>query len=215
MPNTFESLLNFSIFKLAINFISLRKSDVLTKESIDKEVNFQFLFFRRNYHSIGISEKQIIEAKINQNGIVNRTHLSFGSIILEDDNDLYSIYKFDPIKVSYHKYYFATLLNLLYTLFKIEDIKPIENKKIKGVIVASFFRHLSNSAIYPKANEERIIDYCLRINEHFHLPIHKRIETDFGVAENRFDSIKSYLLPLIQDSDVRKVLEKYFDELSR
>jgi hypothetical protein len=215
MQKPFEFLLNFNIFDLAFNFLSHQKIDTITKESIKDVVNFHFLTFRRNYNLLDKSEKQIIEAKVKIFGNVKPSHLSFGSIILEDDNDLYSIYKFDPIKVSYHKYFFATLLNLLYTLFKIEDKKPIENKKIKGVIVASFFRHLSNSVIYPKAKEERVIDYCLRINEHFHLPIHKRIETDFGVAENRFDSIKSYLLPLIQDSDVRKVLEKYFDELSR
>lgn len=215
MSDSFETLMNFSLFDLAFNFISHRKNGSLTQGTIDDEVNFHFLEFRRNFNLLEKSEKQIIEAKIRIYGEFNDSHLSFGSIILEDDSYLYSMYKCDPIKVSGHKYYSASLLHKIYPLFEIEGIKPKENKKIKGVIVASFFRHLSNSAIYPKANDERVIDYCLRTNEHFHLPIHKRIETDFGVAENRFDSIKSYILPLIQDSDVRKVLEKYFDEINR
>jgi hypothetical protein len=215
MSDAFESLLNFSLYNLAFNFISLRNNETLTKEIVDNEINFQFLYFKKQYYSLDFLDKPIIKAKINKNGEVNLSHLNFGSVILENDNWLNVIYKFDFLKVSYHKYYCAALLNNIYTLFEFENPHLGDIKKIKGVVVAAFFRHLSDSNIFPRGKEERVIDYCQRINLQFHLPLHSRIETDFGISENRFESIKSEILPYIEDLDTRKVLEKYFDDLSK
>jgi transposase-like protein len=216
MLYAFETLFNLSLFDLAVNFVTTRKDDTNIKETIDNEVNFQFLYFKKLYNSLDSLGKEIIRAKINQNGgELNPSHLNFGSIVLEEDSHLYSIYKLDPIKVSHHKYYYASLLNLIYPLVEFNNQEKRKAKKIKGVVVAAFFRHLSHSNIYPRENEERVIDYCQRINKHFHLHIHPRMETDFGVSENRFDAIKLDILPYIDDIHLRKALEKYFNELSQ
>lgn len=94
-------------------------------------------------------------------------------------------------------------------------IKPKGKKtsKIKGVTIAAFYRNLSHSKIYPRLKDERAKDYCYRINEIFNLPIHTRIETDFGINEDRIDSIKSDILPNIKNAELKKVLEEYFDEI--
>lgn len=215
MKDEFEKLLKVSLFELTYNFISSLKIKEHPKEEIDNQINFQFLSFKRDYNLLDSQEKQLIQLKFRQNGKINLSHLNFGSIILEDDADLYSLYNFDPIKVSYHKYYINSLLNLIYSFFESKEAKNENVKKPKGVVVASFFKHLSGSDIFPKGEDETVIDYCHRINLQFHLPLHSRIETDFGVAKNRFDSIKTDILPLIQDEEIRAALEMYFDEISK
>ncbi|MEY2921503.1 MAG: hypothetical protein RL108_112 [Bacteroidota bacterium] len=94
-------------------------------------------------------------------------------------------------------------------------IKPkgVRTSKIKGVTIAAFYRSLSHSKIYPILKDERVKDYCYRVNEIFNLPIHTRIETDFGKNEDRIDSIKSEILPTIKNTELKKVLEEYFDEI--
>lgn len=91
--------------------------------------------------------------------------------------------------------------------------KGEKTSKIKGVTIAAFYRSLSQSKIYPRLKDERAKDYCYRINEIFNLPIHKRIETDYGKNEDRIDSIKSDILPTIKKAEIKKVLEEYFDEI--
>jgi hypothetical protein len=91
--------------------------------------------------------------------------------------------------------------------------KVKKTSKIKGVTIASFYRNLSHSIIYPRLKDERAKDYCYRVNEIFNLPIHARIETDFGKDEDRIGSIKSDILPNIKNAEIKKVLEEYFNEI--
>lgn len=95
-------------------------------------------------------------------------------------------------------------------------IKPKGEKtsKIKGVTVAAFYKYLSSSNNFKRKEDERVIDYCNRINNIFNLPINTRIETDFSKNDDkRIKTIKSDILPTIKNLELKKELEEYFDEI--
>ncbi len=211
MQESITILLEFSPYNLALRFLSNRKSTSITKDALDDDINFQVLYFKEIYQSLTVSQKKLIDAKFNLYGKVNTAHLNFGSIHSDTDNHLYTIYRYDFIKVSYHNYYYSKLLDLIYSFLKPGHLEIIKVDKIKGVTIAAFFKHLSTSKIYPRGREESVWDYCNRINKYFNLPIKERIKTDFSTNENRLDSIKLEILPTICDLSLREELEKFFD----
>ena len=117
-------------------------------------------------------------------------------------------------KVEFNPLEILVLESNCYAINSLEDAKKSNLNKTKGVIVAAFFRHLSTSqSNLARGKDERVIDYCNRINKNFNLPIHSRIETDFGRNEDRLESIKLQILPYINDIELKKMLEQYFNEI--
>lgn len=214
MKEPLDILIDFNPYDLAYKYISYKDSRTITKDEIDNDIQYQALYFSRLFNILDLNDKRLVNAKFKLFGKVNNAHLGYGMITLGEDSHLYTVYKQDPIKVSHHKYYIANFLKLLFSSINIEYSKARNEKKIKGVIVAAFFRYLSTSQTnLARGKEERVIDYCNRINENFNLPLHSRIETDFGRNENRIESIKLHILPLINDIELKEVLERYFNEI--
>jgi hypothetical protein len=134
-------------------------------------------------------------------------------------------FTFNALAIKAFIRYFSAIETILTTVNednsaqKVEIIKPKGKRasKIKGVTVAAFFKYLSSLNDFKRKDEEqRVKDYCNRINEIFNLPIRARIETDFSNNDDKhIKSIKSDILPTIKNPELKKVLEEYFDEIDQ
>ena len=121
MEESLSFLLDFNPDKLSHKFLIYRDCNSISDEDLDNEIKYQVLYFKKLYSTLNLEDRELVKAKFLLNGKVNEAHLNFGSIILENDSHLFSLYKADFLKVSYHKYFVARLINKIYSLFEEED----------------------------------------------------------------------------------------------
>lgn len=161
MEESLSFLLDFNPDKLSHKFLIYRDCNSISDEDLDNEIKYQVLYFNKLYRTLELEDRELVKAKFLLNGKVNEAHLNLGSIILENDSHLYSLYKADFVKVSYHKYYAASLIKTIYSLFEAENkmdfdsldfekslnelkerVKILENKAIPGLPMDFVFENL-------------------------------------------------------------------------
>ena len=172
-PLTF--LLEFSPFSLAFNLLRFRDYSTLnlrsiTSDELDNEIEFQVLFFKKSYNSLCEQDRELVKAKLKLNGKVNEAHLRFGSIIQEDDSNLYSLYRNDALKVSFHKYYVAQLTSLIYSFFVEFDSRVSDTADLEKSLESLKERIIK---IENKAIPELPMDFVFENMKFLILPIPK------------------------------------------
>jgi glutathionyl-hydroquinone reductase len=121
MKESLSFLLDFNPYKLSHKFLNYLDCNSISDVDLDNEIKYQVLYFKKLYNTLEFEDRELVKAKFLLNGKVNEAHLNLGSIIFEKDSHLYSLYKADFVKVSYHKYYEASLIKTIYSLFEAED----------------------------------------------------------------------------------------------
>jgi predicted transcriptional regulator len=130
-------------------------------------------------------------------------------------------FTFNALAIKAFIRYFSAIEAILITISYNSTQEELKTKlkvkrasKIKGITVAAFYKYLSSSNNFKRKEDERVVDYCNRINEIFNLPINTKIETDFGKNDDkRIKTIKSDILPTIKNPELKKELEEYFEEI--
>lgn len=153
--------LEFNPNTLSHKYLFYRDCNTLISDELDNEIRFQVLYYKKLYDTLEFDDRELVRAKFILNGKVKEAHLKLGSIIFENDSHLYSLYKADIVKISYHKYYVASLIKTIYSIFDAEDkmdfelldfekslnvlkesIKTLENIAIPGLPMDFVFENL-------------------------------------------------------------------------